>query len=156
MGTQDVKRVDGAERVYACEGSLVSPRTDQNSMEDNRSIIVLLTAIQLRLSLRSPVVHDLRRLGWGEVGGTARKVGYLLAKQLYTVQGAWMQREKRGREDAEGDGDERSLAGGGSRTREAVFPGTAGRLLPKASQVLTQSISSPPQIPKLIACSKVF
>ena len=33
-------------------------------------------------------MHDLRRLGWGEVGGTARKVGYLLAKRLHTVQGA--------------------------------------------------------------------
>ena len=34
-----------------------------------------------------------------------------------------MQRERRRRKDAEGDGDERSLAGGGSKTREAVFPG---------------------------------
>ena len=29
------------------------------------------TEIQLRLSLRSPVVHDLRRSSWGEAGGAA-------------------------------------------------------------------------------------
>ena len=38
------------------------------------------TEIQLRLSLRSPVVHDLRRSSWGEAGGAAGRVGYLLAK----------------------------------------------------------------------------
>ena len=58
-------------------------------------------------------------LGRGEVGAAVWRA-YLLAKQHCPGSGRWVQRERRGREDAEGDGDERSLSAGGSRTREAV------------------------------------
>ena len=33
-------------------------------------------------------MHGLRRLGWGEAGRATGRVGYLLAKQSCTVQGA--------------------------------------------------------------------
>ena len=42
-----------------------------------------------------------------------------------------MQRERRGREDAEGDGDKLSLSHGGLRIRECAV--LAGRLLPESS-----------------------
>ena len=52
--------------------------------------------------------------------------------------------ERRVREDAESDDDERSLAGGGSRTREAMAPSarcSPGRLLPGSSGTLTILLS---------------
>ena len=63
-------------------------------------------------------MHKLCRLGWGEGSGSAGRAGHLLAKQSCTVQGVagWCkEREKRERENAGDDGDERSLAGGGLR-----------------------------------------
>ena len=55
--------------------------------------------------------------------------------------GGWAQRERWGHEDAEG-ADERSLAGGGLRTREVVPPGarcSARRLLPQRIKTSLES-----------------
>ena len=56
--------------------------------------------------------------------------------------GQWALRERQGREDAEGAGDERSLAGGGLRTRETVHHGarcSAGCLLPQQIKTSLES-----------------
>ena len=71
-------------------------------------------SVQLRLSFRSPVVHDLRRLGWAR---QVKPLGGRDTSHPHPGSGGWAQR--RGRK---GGGDELSLAGGVSRTREVVPP----------------------------------
>ena len=117
------------------------------------------TAIQLRLSLKSLVMYDLRRLGWGDVeplggrdtcsppsrvsgsgGGVQRDEAedWMPAHQVVVHRlgrGGWVQKEIRRRED----GDERLLAGGRSRTERS---GAAGRLLPGSSGTLIRMISN--------------
>ena len=57
-------------------------------------------------------MHNLRRLGCGKIPAPSN--------QSCIIQGvASGHKERQGREDAEGDGD-RSLAGGRSRTKEAM------------------------------------
>ena len=79
------------------------------------------------MSVKSLVVHDLRRSGWAERcrpgRGRCSHLEGILACQAVVHRpgsGRWVQRERRGREDAEGNGDERSLSAGGSRTRECA------------------------------------